>query len=173
MLHLGLRDSAGFAPGNVYKFAQKRKPAWLPSCMQLLDGFVQNSGSEEQINQHKKEVCAGSFVVAVEISAACDFAQKKLQVARLLPGLLIPDSLRKRVNSSARFMKAIGPVFLETRAIPKNIYYLFFSSRQVLSPEINRILNLQPFAQLRGQGLADLQSWFSYQAGRQGITLLK
>jgi hypothetical protein len=173
MLHVGLRDLPGFAPGNMYVFPGKRKPKWIPKCTQLLEGFVQTSGSDEQVAQRKEEVCSAAFQVVVEISAVCDYAQKKLQSARLLPGLLIPDRLKSRINVSVQFMKGLGPVFLETARIPKGVYYLFFSSRQVLSPDIGLIARLRPFAQMRSQGLSDLQSWFAYQAGRQGVTLLK
>ena len=48
----------------------------------------------------------------------------------------------------------------------------FISSRHVLSLSSNSVKKLRSDGRLRSQALADLQTWFSFQAVRHGVVLV-
>jgi hypothetical protein len=104
----------------------------------------------------------------VEISAVCDFAQNKLPAARFLCGFLAPPTSWGKLKPEGGFIKTVGPVMFESARVPRDRYSLYFSLRQVLSLPLSTVRKLKPDARLRAQALTELQSWFSFQAGRQG-----
>jgi hypothetical protein len=171
MIHLAFRERKGFAPGTIHVYKNKKHLGWSASFVDFLATFT-HGGNHEQVAEATSQLTNGSYPMIVEISAACDFAQKKLLANRFLCGLLTPVTLEKRVNEKAAYLKKIGPVMFESKHVPKGQYNLYFSSRQVLSLSLNQTKRLRSDARLRGQALSDLQSWFSYQATRQGMVLV-
>ena len=173
MLHLSLRDVRRFSMGNIYLFKQKRKPSFVPSCRELLKGnWVQGRNDEEKA-RHTEEIINAAFPVLIEISAACDHAQNKIQRARLLSGILVPVAHRKKLNRGADFVREFGPVHLEEPIVDAGIYYFYYSSRQVRSIEIDQVKKLNAAARLRGQALGELQAWLAQRESRPGIVLLR
>jgi len=170
MLHLALKGVRAFAPGNIHVFRNRTTLGWPVSFRRFLANFVQD-GTPEQVKEWTREVSSASYPLIVEISAICDFAQKKLLASRFLCGLLSSAAVAKRIRK-AEYIKRLGPVMFESAHVHRGEYNLFFSSRQVLSLSFSRVKKLGADARLRGQALADLQSWFSYQAGRQGVVLV-
>ena len=168
MLHLAFHDLRALAAGSIYAFSGKRRPSWLPKTEQLLEGFMQKNHLGQTAT-----VASDSLPAMIEITAACDHAQKKIQVGRFLVGLILPASHRKLVNPRVEFMKELGPFFLEKKVSTPGQYYMFFSSRQVLSLRLEQTRKLKATSRLRNQALADLQAWFAYQASRQGTMMLK
>jgi hypothetical protein len=167
MLHLAFHDLRALAAGNIYLFTSNRKPAWAPKAVDLLSGFIQKARVADT------ETIAGAATPAlVEITAACDHAQKKIQVGRFLAGLLMSDAHRASINPRAEFMKELGPFYLRDQ-VPPGRYYFYFSSRQVLSLPLKLSKKIRAAAKLRNEALADLQAWLAYQVGRQGTMMLK
>lgn len=173
MLHLNLAPAIEPAPGSIYAFRWHAAPGWLPKCSELLEGALQkvNAAGEQQRRIEQLEV--ESRAACVEISAACDYAQKKVLAARFLPGSIVPDNLLCYLNGKAQFLKIIGPVYLESGCCQPGVYHLVFTSRLVVPLEMQRAKTLRPCGRLRPQALTDMQLWFGYQVARQGMTLLK
>lgn len=167
MLHLAFHDLKALAAGNIYLFIGQRKPGWAPKPVDLLAGFIQKSKVAETT-----AVANAATPALVEITAACDHAQRKIQVGRFLEGLLLSDAHRASVNPAVDFMKELGPFYL-TDVDPPGRYNLYFSSRRVLSLPLEQARKLRARARLRNEALADLQAWLAYQVGRQGTMMLK
>jgi hypothetical protein len=172
MLHLDMRSTSEPAPGSIYAYRWNRPPGWFPKFTEIVEGALQKTNDQEQ-QQRIEQLRSEGRAACIEISAACDYAQKKVQAARFLPGMIIPASRLKYLNSKAQFLKIIGPVSMGTKLIPRGVYHFVFTSRFVISLEIGRATALRPCGRLRSQALADMQSWFGYQVARQGMTLLK
>ena len=173
MLHLSLRDVQRFSMGNIYLFKQKRKPGFVPSCREVLKGGNWVQGNDEERARRTEEIIDAAFPVLIEVSAACDHAQNKIQRARLLSGILVPAAQRKKLNTSADFVREFGPVHLEEPIMEAGIYYFYFSSRQVRSIEIEQVKRLKAVARLRAQALGELQAWLAQRESRPGIVLLR
>lgn len=103
MLHLSLRDVQRFSMGNIYLFKQKRKPGFVPSCRDLLKGGTWVQGNDEEKARRTEEIINAAFPVLIEVSAACDHAQNKIQRARLLSGILVPAAHRKKFKGLSSF----------------------------------------------------------------------
>lgn len=173
MLHLSLKDVQRFSMGNIYLFRQKRKPGFVPSCREVLKGGNWVQGNVEQKARHTEEIINAAYPVLLEVSAACDHAQNRIQRARLLSGILVPTAHRKKLNRSAEFVREFGPVHLEEPIVEAGIYYFYFSSRQVRSIEIDLVKKLKAAARLRVQALGELQAWLAQRESRPGIVLLR
>jgi hypothetical protein len=170
MLHLALKRVRAFEPGNIHVFRNRTNLGWPVNFRRFLATFVQD-GTPEQVREWTRDVSRASYPLIVEISASCDFAQKKLLAGRFLCGLLSSAAVTRRIKR-AEYIKRLGPVMFESANVQRGEYNLLFSSRQVLSMSFSKVKKLGADARLRGQALADLQSWFSYQAGRQGVVLV-
>lgn len=175
MFHLGFQNLSKLAPGNTYAFTSRKKPGWMPKCAVLTEGFLQlpKGANPGQVKERLDEVCASAIPVAIEFSAACDHAQMKLQSARLIPGLLMPEKKKNLVNTGAEFIKTLGPIYINGGRVDAGTYFICLNSRQVFSVALEKIAPLRAFARIRSQALAELQAWYGYHVSRQGTTMLK
>lgn len=169
MMHLDFQRRSGLNAGNLYFFAGRKAPAWVPLPAAILQGFLQGAAPE---------LLAAAVPVLVEISAKCDHAQRKIQLARLLAGVVIPANLRRQLNERAVNREGsalwhMGPVTLEAAGLANGEYYLQFSSRHVFSLTLRQVARMKASCKLRSQVFAHLQSWFAFQASRPGLVLLK
>lgn len=169
MLLLAFDGVNDFYAGNIYM--KSRLGASIPSVGKMLDAVVAGDNPDAR-TKNKSELLPLAKSVAVEITAACDHSQNNIQNARMLVGLLIPNDKLNKLKRSAEFIYKLGPVFLDIKGMPAGEYCFYFSARHLITIELKHILNVSPFARLRGQAFGDLQAWFARQSTRPGMVLL-
>jgi len=173
MLHLSFENLGHFTAGNMYKFSSKRKPKWMPNIQKLLEDVIQGKKGTRQTLTKIDEVSKASVPVLVEVSAACDHAQKNIRVARFIFGLIIPAAERKKLNYKADFIWEFGPFFLEKLIVDAGHYYFYFSARDIVTLDLRKALKMKAVARIRRQALSDLQFWLAHHSARPGMMLLK
>jgi hypothetical protein len=169
MLLLAFDGINNFYAGNIY--AKSKLGALIPTAKKMLGELATGDINEKQRNI--QELAELTKPVAVEISATCDHAQNHIQYARMLVGLLVPKDKYKKIKKGTEFLYKLGPVFLDVKGIPTGEYQFYFSARHLLTLELKQVLKTSPFARLRGQAFADLQSWFGRQSIRPGMLTLR
>jgi hypothetical protein len=170
MLHLAADRLDKFNPGNLYTFARRKRPPFVPQLREVLAGAVQ--GNEAQKEANVKELAPIVQVCGVEISPVCDHAQGKLPVSRVIVGLLVPHEHEKKIKQ-AGFLKRVGPLYLaKTRIVKAGAYNLYLDSRYVAAVKPAQLKASRATVRVRLQLLADIQSWAAYQGSRQGVMLL-
>ena len=173
MLYLSFENLGHFTAGNLYKFPSKRKPKWMPNIHQLLEDFIHGEKGTEQTSKKIDEVSKSSAPVLVEVSAACDHAQKNIRVARFIFGLIIPAAERKKLNYRAGFIWEFGPFFLEKPIADAGQYYFYFSARHMVTLDLEKARKMKAVARIRSQALSDLQFWLAHHSARPGMMLLR
>jgi hypothetical protein len=170
MLHLAADRQRKFTAGNLYVFARRNRPAFVPQLRDLLSAAVQ--GNDAQRNENVTQLTPVVQLCGVEISPLCDHAQGKLGVSRILLGLLVPHDHEKKIKSAGS-LKRIGPLyFAKTRQLKAGTYNLYLDSRYVAAAKLQQVKALRATVRVRPQLLADIQSWAAYQGSRQGVMLL-
>jgi hypothetical protein len=108
--------------------------------------------------------------ILIEISPACDFAQRKRSTARFVGGLLVPEKHFALIRTG-EYLCQIEPLLLNELGgvwIPViNSRYLF----GIAAPEVK--LESRPLFRLRNPLLVDLLAWIGSQAARPGYVLLE
>jgi hypothetical protein len=168
MLHLATENLDQFAPGNIYKYSENRNPRGIPKSGDLLDEIIQPN----QPDAARARILGASVRLLTEASAPCDHAQQNIRLSRLIAGLAVPIAEIGRIKKGAGFIWSFGPVFLDVQGHTTGQYQLFFSARHVISPDVKHIRKKRAVIRLRGQALADLQSWFGHHVSRPGVMLL-
>ena len=107
--------------------------------------------------------------IILEITPACDYAQQKWRVSRLLPGILLPQKHRKKLKGSAQFLYCSPIVKLGN----DQLFHLVFDFRFFTSAPFNEIDNSQYRFRIRQELLADIQSHLSWHVSRVGIISLQ
>ncbi len=171
MLHLSFRNIPDFSVGNVYVFRSKRNPSWASKSLQVLQGNWVQGKTDELISAHTNEVAKDSIPILLDITAVCDHAQRKTQRARLLSGIMVPSKHKNKLNTRVGFIKSFGPFRIEP-ITNDDLYYFYFSSRQVRSVEITDVKKRRPVFRLRNQLLDHLRFWVAQIETRPGIVLL-
>lgn len=159
-LHISFEDLDIFKPGNIYK---------LNDISEIINV---NNGSilEELLDkaEYKTEVEENVVPIFLEVSALCDFAQKKLRLTKLLAGFISPITLLKKFKQKGDFFKYIKPIWFENqeRLIILNSHYFF-------TLHLDDVKKIKAYARLRNQYLVFIQSWLSHQFSRIGILILE
>jgi hypothetical protein len=173
MLHLAFEETSTYVAGNMYRFASNKVPRWGFSYASLLSDLVQSNYYSTK--EKKKNISSLCKYVLLEISASCDQVQGNVRAARFLSGLIVPKDELKKIKEPkdySNFIWRIGPLYIQIEDL-KGIYYLYFSARHLVTCPVVKIVNMKPFARLRSEALADIQSWFARHASRPGLILLK
>ena len=105
--------------------------------------------------------------IILEITPACDYAQQKWRVSRLLPGVLLPQKHREKLKT-AQFLYCSPIVKLGN----DQLFHLVFDFRFFTSAPFNKIDNSQYRFRIRRELLADIQSHLSWHVSRVGIISL-
>jgi hypothetical protein len=163
MLHLAPDQLDRFNPGNLYVFGKRNKLESFPALKEVLAGCTQ--GKDATAAEEKAMLCG------LEITPACDYAQGKMGLSRIIAGFVVPWDLEKSIKNAA-FLKRIGPFYFDEKRLKAGAYLICFNSRYVLGVELNLVKKLGATARVRAQLLGDVQSWASYQAARQGVMML-
>jgi hypothetical protein len=112
-----------------------------------------------------------AILCGLEITPACDYAQGKMGLSRIIAGFVVPWEMEKSIKNAA-FLKRIGPFYFDDKRLKAGAYLICLNSRYVVGVELNLAKKLSATARVRAQLLGDVQSWGSYQAARQGVMML-
>ena len=167
MLHLGADRTRGWRSGNLYVFTSRSVPRAFPRLGEVMRPLVEKDPT--------KEVLRSCRLCGVEITPACDYAQKKAGFAKLLMGVMISTENDKNAKFKARagFLKRIGPLFFDRpRLLDRGTYYMILNSQFVATARISVLNGLRATARVRPQLLADIQVWAAFQGARQGVLFL-
>jgi hypothetical protein len=171
MLHLGSDRLEVFNPGNLFVFGKRNKPSFMPSMKDALQDCIE--GNPAQLQPNTQAIMDNARLCGVEITPVCDHAQDKMGLSRIIAGFAVPWDHQKKIKGRAQFLKTMGPFYFAERALTAGAYMLFLNSRYVAAAKPGLVKKLRAVARVRPQLLADVQSWASYQAARQGVMLLK
>lgn len=163
MLHMAPDQLDRFNPGNLYVFGRRNKLESFPALKEVLAGCTQ--GKDATAAEENAIPCG------LEITPACDYAQGKMGLSRIIAGFIVPWGLEKSIKSAA-FLKRIGPFYFDDMRLKAGAYLICLNARYVVGVELNLVKKLGATSRVRAQLLADVQSWGSYQAARQGVMIL-
>ncbi len=123
--------------------------------------------AEQQTEEDEllRKVLGECLCGVVEVSPACDFANKKFTPARFVGCLLVPESLEKAIRSG-EFIRRVYPITLNAR---KGAWHLLLNSRFMfgVSNPTNQIKTM-PLVRIRLPLLIDIQAWLAAQGARPG-----
>jgi hypothetical protein len=170
MLHLAFDRLDTFSPGNIYVFGKRNRPPFMPSIKDTLQDCVQGNAAQQQ--QNLADILKHAHLCGLEVTPACDYAQNKMGLSRIVTGFLLSEAHQRKIKS-AQFLKAAGPFYLSHKPFTEGAYIIYLNSRYVASPKPSEVKPLRAFARIRAQLLADVQAWASYQSARQGVILLR
>jgi hypothetical protein len=173
MLHVASESLDRYAGGNIYFFAGKRLPRWIPKKDDIIGDLIAtipNNHAREEDN--RASLVTNCVPILIEASAPCDHAQNNIRVGRFIMGLAVPSSEKNKLKGKAEFILPIGPLYLEKGVAMPGEYHFYFSARYLISADLKLAHNLKARARLRGQAFSDLQAWFARHASRPGMILL-
>jgi hypothetical protein len=180
MLHIATEGLEKLWTGNSYLLPDnEKKPLNLPNKEELVEEFLRGKKSEkERWNEDKGLVTKVCVPLLVDINPACDYAQDKVKVLRLLAGVLVPKEHRnvlKQPNQKriGEFLWTMRDLYLTKELNNATIYDLYLSARLLYSISPEEGSKLKPLLRLRAQAAVALQAWFSAHAARVGLFLLK
>lgn len=159
-----------FDPTSVDKLNEHTKTTEESQTAQSTTG-----GLVEQLSRQRKELMdeLKNFLkkkckpILVEITPACDFAQRKHVNIRLVAGLLVPHTDICLIKT-ADFVRKLPVLKLDGEPEPQ---YLFLDAHFLVGI-CPRDFGIQPAFRLRKQLLVDIQAWFAAHAARPGYVSL-
>ena len=166
-LNLTEIDDCKHMPGNVYDLHNAQQ-----ICLYDLFQEVEiNDGAETKkitYKDVKENLKAEIKHIVLESTPACDYAQDKWRVSRLVPGVLWPSKFSEFIKTNAQFAYC-SPVVKFTDG---NLYHLVFDFRFFTSTPFNKIDNSKYLFRLKQELLTDIQSHLSSHVSRPGIISL-
>jgi hypothetical protein len=112
----------------------------------------------------------------VDITPACDYASKKVKIARLLGGVFIRSSGDKKKDEKLElkdqckiFAKEIELCYFQSEALGLNgNYKIVVNARHLYSKPVEDLKKHKAAFRLRRQIVTDIQAWFASHAARPG-----
>lgn len=176
MLHCSFDRLNLFQAGNVYD-GKVLKVLSDPGA--FCAEYIRGDRTSGQWQKRVEEFKAAAIPILVEINATCDHAQKKVRLARLVPGLLIPkgeieaEESSRIVKHAGYLFEEIGPIYLDWDEKTKGDYYLVLNALYLLSQEVDAVSKTSAKFRLRAQAFGVVQSWFACHGSRPGMLLLR
>jgi len=174
MFHCSFEQLERYYAGNVY---DSRKEKSVADNNQFVASFIHGDPSTTVWKENAKRIVETAIPVRVETNPACDHSQKKVEIARLIAGLLVPAAEierteKERVIKKAGFLWQFGPIALSGADI-KGEYYLILNFLFVFASTLEDMKGLTALARLRSQAFSDLLYWFGSHASRPGLLMLR
>ena len=142
-------------PGSIYKNLKIKKPQ-IKNIFKKIDSFLE-----------KKELRKKTKPIFLEITPACDYAEEKRMVSRILPGFLWPKEFSKKIPKTAEYLYKSKEVFIDG-----SVYVMVFDFRYLTSIEIPKLPSKQVLFVLQSELLADIQSKLSNHVSRLGVATI-
>jgi hypothetical protein len=167
MLHLAADQLDRFNPGNLYLFDRKSRPDFMPTIEEVLQDCLEGKEEKQRATRRGARLCG------LEVTPACDHAQNKMRLSRLVAGVVVPWDQKGAIKKEG-FLKPVGPFHFQGKAklLKAGSYSVVFNSRYVVTAKPAVVMELHAAVRVRASLLADVQSWTSYQAARQGVMML-
>lgn len=169
MLLVGTAGNAdtAFRPGTLYKVSdiEAFKTATGIGVIDLVREICQKTIADDDTK--RTAFIADCHVVLFEVSPACDFAQGKRPLARLVAGLLMPSSRVKEIKkprddgySALRVVPA--EIRVDAIAADKSWNPVFTSALVLSWPEKNPAPFLTPVGRFKEPLLLDFRNWLAH-----------
>ena len=164
------QHARGFGPGHLYSFDEVQVlgiGAALPGEQDVRRDTVEPDHLER----------AGELpVVFLEVSAACDHQQGKIQTARLLAGVVFPAATFKRGEKKKRlhshggdYLRTVEPMRIPgVVGFPAEDTCIAWNAHYPVAVPVSEMAKSTPIGRFREPLLADIRAWLGYQAGRPG-----
>jgi hypothetical protein len=168
-------DVASLCPGSLFTFtdAEAFKNTFGQEWLKIAEkAFDPNETKPEERSEFLK-VCRP---VLAEISADCDYAQRKRPVARLLTGVLVPAELASKLADNEKFGGAAylrHGIVLTLQNPPGNWLPIYVSQFTFSVSPPNLPALLQPIGRLRSGPLTELRHWLAAHSTRPGYLSVK
>ncbi len=133
------------------------------------------NGAEEteikaEMSHREKAVVDCWQSVLVELTPACDFAQRKRETVRFIGGILIPAEHEKFIPGRSDYLRRLPTVALQE---PKGSWILVLNSRFLFGiSRPSEKVDSKPAFRLRNRVLIDIQAWVASQVARPGYDFL-
>lgn len=155
----------------------KSKPdaAWMELNKKIL-GWKKIGLTPEQVEQFKaeqraqedaavREILSKCFAAVLEVTPACDFANKKFSPARFVGCLIVPHEQETTISESD-FVRRIKPLTLHSK---DGIWHILLNSRFMFGVSNPRgQIKTTPLVRIRLPVLIDIQAWLAAQGARPG-----
>jgi len=151
-LHIELSPSQELIPGNIYfNLEDNKKEQYIKSFLSTLHG-------------NKDEY----YLIDLEVSPICDYAQQKWKRSRTLPGLMYPKKYDDNIQSGNQLYK-VDPSFIIDEVEYKFIfdYHLFNASDKATAKE------REVKYRLKRELLLDIIAQLSSHVNRPGISFIQ
>jgi hypothetical protein len=109
--------------------------------------------------------------ILLEVSADCDYAQRKRPVPRLLTGVLVPSAVVRQIEEQGKFNPAayIHHCATVNLQVPRGQWRPIFNSHYTFSVcQPSSLGWLQPIGRLRSGALDELRHWLAAHSNRPG-----
>ena len=167
MVHVSRhRVSQDVLPGNVYSFAKSGPGA---TKFQELLGVSPKS----LISNISKDITGRSLALIVEVSPACDIAQGKSGLPKLVAACLIEATNAGRIPTQTTYLyHQCGVLQFDSGDVgdlPEGEYMLILDARYQTGIPISTLLQWEPILRIRQNTLIDIQAWLARHGNRPGI----
>ena len=141
------------SPGNIYTNHNSLKL----SLKTIFNGDFDNFQKKDEISSLIKHVI-------LEVTPACDYAEKKLLTNRVISGVFWPHEYKKNLKSKTEYLY-ITPVLLDKN---DHLTHLVFDFRTFSSLPLTKLKKKKTAYTLQNEILADIQSKLSNHVSRLG-----
>lgn len=139
-------------PGNIYSNNMKKV-----NVKKLFEGWDNFREKDDFLSKAKH--------IFLEVTPACDYAEKKSIVSRILPGIIWPHEYSKKFKSKTEYA-VISPVLKDC---DNNLFHFVFDFRMFTSIDFKKIKSKRPHFTIQNELLADIQSKLSKHVSRLGV----
>lgn len=147
-------------PGTVYENLNV-------SRITLQDIFHEHNG--KKYATVKDELESKVKYIFLEVTPACDYAQDKWKVNRILPGVMWPAGFAEYIKTSAKFVYK-SPVL---QYKDEKYYHLVFDLRYFTSVPFSTLEPITPIFRIKQELLIDIQSHLASHVNRPGVVSLE
>lgn len=153
-------------PGSVYanSYIDKVNPQGIFAESEEKNGDVI---TKITYNMHRKELEEASQIV-LEVTPICDYAQRKMKVHRLIPGIMWPATLGNNIRKNALYLY-FSPII---KFSDGKLYHLIFDFRYFTSIPLSKFNNSDYRFRIKQELLTDIQSKLSNHINRPGVVSL-
>lgn len=157
-------------PGSMYSFADEAlfQKAFYHSWPSIVDKIFDSNKTKPD---ERSEILRMCRPVLIEVSADCDYAQRKRPVPRLLTGVLVPSALAAQLDEQGKFSPAAYIHHCTTvnlKEPPGDWRPIYFSQYAFSVCHPTQSEWLQPIGRLRSGPLDELRHWLAAHSNRPG-----
>lgn len=165
-------------PGNIYKLTDvfekikcERKDCYYNKTRLTKQEIVKEFYKGDIKNYPRKKPLVRKVIpVLIEITPECDYSQQKWKNARMVMGVMWPESLEGGASPKEKLRSGefiYSPIPVEYAG---EIYHLTFNAHHLFNVSFKLFGSVTPMLKARKEFLVDIQHWFSRHMSRPGKT---